>query len=94
MYLDDILIFAKDKEGHLKRIEHVFSKIKQSRLRINPDKCHFLVEKTKFFGYVISRNSIETDHTKIDAISKFQNLSCVKHLRSFLGLTNYYEPFI
>ena len=94
VYLDDILIFAKDKEEHLKRIEHVFSKIKQSGLRINPDKCHFLVEKTKFLGYVISRDGIETDQTKIDAISKFQNPSCVKHLRSFLGLTNYYRKFL
>ena len=94
VYLDDILIFAKDKKEHLKRIEHVFSKIKESGLRINPEKCHFLVERTKFLGYVISKDGIETDQTKIDAIRKFQNPSCVKHLRSFLGLTNYYRKFL
>jgi len=43
---------------------------------------------------VISKDGILTDHTKIDAISKFQNPSCVKHSRSFLGLTNYYRKFL
>ena len=94
VYLDDILIFAKDREEHLQRIHNVFEKIKESGLRINPEKCQFLVEKTKFLGYVISKEGIETDKTKIDAIRKFQNPSCIKHLRSFLGLTNYYRKFI
>ena len=94
VYLDDILIFSKDKKEHLQRIKNVFQKIKESGLRINPEKCQFLVEKTKFLGYVISKDGIETDKTKIDAINKFQNPSCIKHLRSFLGLTNYYRKFI
>jgi transposase InsO family protein len=94
VYLDDILIFAKDKKEHLQRVKNVFQKIKESGLKINPEKCQFLVEKTKFLGYVISKDGIETDKTKIDAINKFQNPSCIKHLRSFLGLTNYYRKFI
>jgi len=94
VYLDDILIFAKDKKEHLQRVNNVFEKIKQSGLRINPEKCQFLVEKTKFLGYIISKDGIETDKSKIDAISKFQSPSCIKHLRSFLGLTNYYRKFI
>jgi hypothetical protein len=94
VYLDDILIFAKDKEEHFRRVEHIFQKIKESGLRINPEKCQFMVEKTKFLGYVVSKDGIETDKTKIEAIDKFQNPSCIKHLRSFLGLTNYYRKFL
>jgi len=55
VYLDDILIFAKDREEHLQRIYNVFEKIKESGLRINPEKCQLIVEKTKFLGYVISK---------------------------------------
>jgi hypothetical protein len=38
VYLDDILIFSKDKKEHLQRIKNVFQKIKESGLRINPEK--------------------------------------------------------
>ena len=94
VYLDDILVFAKNKEEHMQRIKHVLEKIKEAGLRINPEKCQFLTERTKFLGYIVSKNGIETDQTKIDAIKKFQNPSCIKHLRSFLGLTNYYRKFL
>ena len=94
VYLDDILVFAKNKEEHMQRIKHVLEKIKEAGLRINPEKCQFLTERIKFLGYIVSKNGIETDQTKIDAIKKFQNPSCIKHLRSFLGLTNYYRKFL
>ena len=48
VYLNDILIFAKDREEHLQRIHNVFEKIKESDLTINPEKCQFLVEKRNF----------------------------------------------
>ena len=94
VYLDDILIFSRTREEHLSRIAHVFDKIKESGLKINPEKCHFMTEKTKFLGYIISKDGIQTDESKIEAINNFQSPSCIKHLRSFLGLTNYYRKFI
>jgi len=94
VYLDDILIFSRTKEDHIHRIKNVFQRIKESGLKINPEKCQFLVRQTKFLGYIISSEGIQTDESKIEAIKQFQTPSCIKHLRSFLGLTNYYRKFI
>ena len=94
VYLDDILIFSRTKEDHIHRIKNVFQRIKESGLKINPEKCQFLVRQTKFLGYIISSEGIQTDESKIEAIKQFQTSSCIKHLPSFLGLTNYYRKFI
>ena len=53
-----------------------------------------LKEKTKFLGHLINSQGITTDQTKIDTIVNFERPKCVKNLRSFLGLCNYYRKFI
>ena len=39
VYIDDILIFAKNKAEHDEILEEVFSRIRASGLKINPEKC-------------------------------------------------------
>ena len=94
VYLDDILIFSKTIEEHKIRIEKLFKRIDASGLKVNPEKCKFLVPELKFLGHIISNYGIKTDMSKIDAIKEFKTPTCIKHLRSFLGLANYYRKFI
>lgn len=42
VYLDDILIFSKFKDEHLKHIEIVLSKLYDEQLTINLEKCDFM----------------------------------------------------
>ena len=94
VYLDDILIFAKTKDEHLKRIDNVLYKIREAGLKVNPEKCIFMKEETKFLGHIINSEGIQTDQSKLDAIKNFERPKCLKNLRSFLGICNYYRKFI
>jgi len=94
VYLDDILIFSRDLNEHLLRLEKVLTRIEDAGLRINPQKCHLLNEETKFLGHIINAEGIKTDQSKIEVITTFERLNCLKQLRSFLGLCNYYRKFI
>ena len=94
VYLDDILIFAKDKIEHVKRIEKVLSRIKEAGLKVNPEKCIFMKTETKFLGHIINADGIQTDKEKLEAIKNFDRPKCIKNLRSFLGICNYYRKFI
>ena len=94
VYLDDILIFGKNKEEHLERVENVLQRIKQSGLKVNPEKCIFLKNETKFLGHIINSDGIQTDKEKLIAIKNFDRPKCIKNLRSFLGICNYYRKFI
>ena len=94
VYLDDILIFSNTLGDHKIRLEKLFNRIQKSGLKINPDKCNFLVSELKFLGHIINDKGIKTDNSKIDSIKNFKKPNCIKHLRSFLGLANYYRKFI
>ena len=39
IYLDDIVILSKDLESQLKRLEAVFQKLEEARLKLKPSKC-------------------------------------------------------
>lgn len=94
VYLDDILIYSETLEEHFKRLNAVFKKISKAGLRINPDKCQLLKKEVKFLGHIINENGIKTDPKKIEAIQTFERPKCIKNLRSFLGICNYYRRFI
>ena len=64
------------------------------RSRLNPEKCQIFRKEVKFLGHIINKDGIQTDNTKIEAIQSFQKPKCVKNLRSFLGICNYYRRFI
>ena len=39
VYLDDIIIFSKTKEEHIRHVKQVLHKIKQANLKLKPSKC-------------------------------------------------------
>ena len=94
VYLDDILIYGKDKEEHDKRLEEVFKRIQETGLKINPEKCEIYKKKLIFLGHTVSEFGIQTNEDKIRAIIEAERPKCAKQLRSFLGLTNYYRRFV
>ena len=93
-YLDDILIFTKTLEDHYATLDRVLGRIEKAGLRVNPEKCHILKKEVKYLGHIINQEGIQTDPSKITAIKEFEKPKCVKNLRSFLGICNYYRRFI
>jgi hypothetical protein len=94
VYLDDILIFTETVDEHYKVLEEVLDKVAQAGLRINPEKCHILKKEVKFLGHIINKDGIQTDPSKLVAIKSFERPKCIKNVRSFLGICNYYRRFI
>ena len=68
LYLDDILVFASIIEEHIKRLEYVFSRLKEHGLKMKPGKCHFFKREAKFLGHVLSEKGIITDPDKTKAV--------------------------
>ena len=54
IYLDDIIIFSKDPNSHLKRLEAVFWKLEEAGLKPKPSKCELFWQQLAYLGYVIS----------------------------------------
>ena len=94
IYLDDILIWSSTVEEHLERLEAVFKRLADAGLKLKPSKCSFFQDKTGYLGYVISSNGVETDPSKIEAVTQWRIPMNVDDIRRFLGLTNYYHRFV
>ena len=94
VYIDDILIFSKTFEEHLTHLEEVFNRLRQAGLRLKLKKCTFAQPKVEYLGHVVTRNGIEVDPKKVEAVKGFPQPTNLKTLRSFLGLASYYRRFI
>ncbi|GJP52084.1 hypothetical protein CLOM_g11187 [Closterium sp. NIES-68] len=92
IYLDNILIYSKTREQHLKDLEAVFQWLQQHRLITKGSKCEFLQQELKFLGHVISTEGIHIDPKKLRAIQEWKPPTNLQQLQSFLGFKGtFYE---
>jgi hypothetical protein len=94
VYIDDILIFSDTFEQHLIDLEELFRRLVQSEFSIKLTKCHFGKREVDYLGHTINQHGVSPDLKKVKAISEFPYPHDLTSLRSFLGMTNYYNQFI
>ena len=68
VYVDDMIIKSKDREGHIPALRAFFDRLTKYQMRLNPQKCVFDVTKGKLLGYIVSEKGIEVDPAKVKAI--------------------------
>ncbi|GBG87409.1 hypothetical protein CBR_g45466 [Chara braunii] len=94
VYLDDILIFSKSMEEHVKHLEEVLQVLKEAQLHLNLEKYEFGRDSVIYLGHRLSANGLESEATKVEVIRKWPQPANVRELRSFLGLASYYRKFV
>ena len=68
VYVDDMIVKSKDREGHIPALRKFFERIRFYKLRLNPKKSAFRVTSQKLLGFMVSQRGIEVDPDKIKAI--------------------------
>ena len=68
IYLHDVIVFSKTLEEHVFRLKAVFEKLKQEGLKLKPSKCEFFRQELTYLGHVVSKDGIQTDPKKVEAI--------------------------
>ncbi|KAJ8651383.1 hypothetical protein O0I10_013089, partial [Lichtheimia ornata] len=94
VYLDDILIFSRTKEDHLKHVRMVLDRLRAHKLYANLKKCEFNKTELEFVGFQVSAQGILPSKSKVKAIQEWPIPTNVQEVRQFIGLASHYRRFI
>ena len=94
IYLDDITVFSKSDDDHLKHLKQVFLKCRKYGISLNPKKSNFSMQEGKLLGHVISKDGIKIDPNRVTVIQKIDIPGSKKEVQSFLGKVNFLRRFI
>jgi hypothetical protein len=94
VYMDDILISAKDLPTLRARTLQVLQVLEDNDLYLNTEKCEFEKRKIAYLGFVIEPGKISMDPKKLAGISDWPQPKNLCQVRSFLGFGNFYRRFI
>ncbi|KAF7640898.1 hypothetical protein LDENG_00006770, partial [Lucifuga dentata] len=94
VYLDDILIFSRSREGHVFHVQSVLQRLLENSLYCKAEKCEFHVSSVSFLGFVVAEGSIQMDPEKVSAVTTWPVPGSRKQLQRFLGFANFYRRFV
>ncbi|GJW00264.1 putative reverse transcriptase domain-containing protein [Tanacetum coccineum] len=94
VFIDDILIYSKNKKEHEKHLKIILELLKKEQLYAKFSKCDFWLESIQFLDYVINNKGVHVDPAKVEAIRNWSAPTTPKEVRQFLGLAGYYRRFI
>ena len=86
IYLDDIIVFSKIPEEHIKKLRGVFEKLSAVGLRLQPSRYEFFKSWIAYLGHIVSKDGIETDPKKITAIKEWPIPKTVTEVVKFSGI--------
>ncbi|CAF3617385.1 unnamed protein product [Rotaria socialis] len=96
VYLDDIIIFSKNFEDHLKHLDEILNVLNNHRFQLNPIKCSKIKNKIDYLGHSIDEYGITPLHDNIKAIRELQlpDYPTLKQANEFIGGIGFYRKFI
>lgn len=94
IYMDDIAVYSKTANEHLKLLKEVFERLKSNRLFVKLSKCEFMKSSIEFLGHNICAEGVRMLSDKVKSINEWPRPRNEKQVASFLGLLGYYRRFI
>ncbi|GJT95141.1 putative reverse transcriptase domain-containing protein [Tanacetum coccineum] len=94
VFIDDILIYSKNKQEHEEHLKLILELLKKEELYAKFSKCEFWIPKVQFLGHMIDSQGIHIDPAKIESIKDWASPKSPTEIRQFLGLAGYYRRFI
>nr|GEV36443.1 retrotransposon protein, putative, Ty3-gypsy subclass [Tanacetum cinerariifolium] len=91
VFIDDILIYSKTKEGHEVNLKLVLELLKNERLYAKLSKCEFWLQEVHFLSHVVNHNGIHVDPKQEETFQTLKDNLCNA---SILSLLDGVEDFV
>ena len=71
VYLDDILIFttSESQDEHWRAVRRVLRHLRPFGLYTKLSKCVFCVDRVEFLGFIVSRDGVKMDPSRVVTIT-------------------------
>ena len=93
-YLNDILIYFKTKEEHIKHVNIILELLMQKNLLFKSEKCEFHKREVDFLDFIVGNDTIRMNSAKVRAVKEWETSINSIEVLSFIGFTNYNRKFI
>jgi len=94
IFMNDFSVFGLSFDSCLNNLVLVLQRCEETKLVLNWEKCHFMVQEGIVLEYKISQNGIKVDQAKVEVIAKLPPPTSMKLLRGFLVHVGFYRRFI
>ncbi|WVZ94744.1 hypothetical protein U9M48_040606 [Paspalum notatum var. saurae] len=79
VFIDDILIYSKSLEDHVKHVQQVFQLLREHQFKAKLSKCSFAQTQLKYLGHILSAQGVSTDPDKIADVQNSQVPTSVRN---------------
>ncbi|GJT83731.1 putative reverse transcriptase domain-containing protein [Tanacetum coccineum] len=86
VFIDDILIYSRNKEGQANHLRIILELLKKEKLYAKFSKCDFWIRIVQFLGHLIDNQGLHVDPAKIEAVKNWTSPTTPTEIRQFLGL--------
>ena len=74
--------------------KRVLQRFDRTNLQLHPGKCVFAQPQVQYLGFVLTEEGVAASPEKVKAVQNFPTPTCVKDVRSFLGLASFYRRLV
>ncbi|GJT77455.1 putative reverse transcriptase domain-containing protein [Tanacetum coccineum] len=83
VFINDILIYSKNKKEHEEHLKAILELLKKEELYAKFSKCKFWLPKVQFLGHVIDSQGIHVDPAKIESIKDWASPKMPTEIRKY-----------
>lgn len=94
VYLNDILIYSKNREEHIEHCKLVLDKLRFHGIIASLKKCQFFQTAIDFLGFPVTDKGIAPTDDKVKVILNYPKPKTEKEAISFIGLASFYRQFV
>lgn len=94
VYLDNILIYSRNRAAHTSHVQQILARLRKAKLYANLNKCEFYTNRVGFLGFMVSKEGIQIEPERVEAIASWPRPRSIREVQVFLGFAGFYWRFI